>query len=111
MKTLMAARHTAAVAEVSARYQEFMNGRGTIEILFGAAQRLLHAELDLLEPTNQVQAWENHHKLLKEIFQVQDERFKAQRIPIQDVKQAEFYMLDAELHIENLKHHATAPRR
>ncbi len=107
IKGLLEARHAAAAVEANARRLEFVNGRGTLEFLFGAARRLFEAELALCEKgPDRTAARENHIRLLKLIFEVNRERYNAGRIPIQDLKAAEYYLLDAEFALEYSKANA-----
>jgi hypothetical protein len=104
LPALLKARVEAAKTEVWARNQEFLVGRGTLDILVGASRRLLVAEQELgLNRADQIAALEKHFTLMKEVQEINEERFRDGRIPIQDVKEAEYYRLDAEIQLERAK--------
>jgi G:T/U-mismatch repair DNA glycosylase len=104
LKALVRERHQAACSELKARYQEFLNGRGTLDFLIAASQNVLRAELDLsAEKKNQLAVRENHLGLLKQVESTNQERFDAGRIAIQDLNQVKFFRLDAEIELERLK--------
>ncbi|HLJ96096.1 MAG TPA: RNA polymerase sigma factor [Gemmataceae bacterium] len=103
-KELMKNRIDAAKTELKARYREFCAGRGTLDILFGASRRLLEAERDLTpRKADQVAAWETHLQRMQDIYAINLARFEAGRISIQDLAQADFYRLDAEIGLEDAK--------
>jgi hypothetical protein len=46
---------------------------------------------------------EDHVNVTKQIYETNDARFKAARIPIQDLKEAEYYYLEAQIWLERAK--------
>jgi outer membrane protein TolC len=73
---------------------------------------LLEAERALSdERAEQVKAIESHWKRLREIEKVNEERFDAGRIPIQDVLESRFYRLQAEIRLERARSDLTKPDR
>jgi outer membrane protein TolC len=104
LRPLLTARHDAAKEELQARKNEFDAGRGTLDIVFGAARRVLHAERELSDKKeDQVAALQAYLDVMKEIEEINKGRFDAGRIPLQDFKQAEYYRLDAEIMLERAK--------
>jgi len=47
LKSLLKARIDVATTELSARWKEYCNGRGTLDIIIASSRRLLEAETDL----------------------------------------------------------------
>jgi RNA polymerase sigma factor (sigma-70 family) len=104
LPALLKDRVEAAKMEVWGRNQEFLAGRGTLDILIGASRRLLVAEQELsANRAEEIAALERHFKLMKQVQEVNDERFRAGRIPMQDWKESEYYLLDAEIQLERAK--------
>jgi len=107
---LLTRRFEAAKSELEARSQEFLAGRGTLDILIQASLRTLQAELELKrKPAEQVTALEAHRDRMKEIFDVNDTKHKAGRVSIADYKQSEYYHLDAEIKVERAKRKLVPP--
>jgi RNA polymerase sigma factor (sigma-70 family) len=104
MKTTLQARHDAAEIELDGRWKEFFAGRGTLNILFGACERMLHSEADVSQSKEyQIRLLETHVKRLQKILDANKKRFEEGRIPAQDVAQSEFYYQDAKLRLERAK--------
>jgi hypothetical protein len=98
LRELAKGRLDAAREEFEGRFREFLAGRGTQSFLEDSAQHLLQAELELADtPASAVVAHERHWIYTREIEQIDRGRFEAGRIPIQDMAQARYYRLDAEL--------------
>ena len=94
----------AAKRELDARWKEFCAGRGTLDILVGASRRLLEAERDLSsKKDDQVAAWDTHRQRMQDLCDINLARFEAGQIPIQDLAQADYYRLDAEIGLERAK--------
>jgi hypothetical protein len=97
-------RAAAAEAELDARRRQWLAGHGIFEEFYGAAQRSLRAQQELKQDkAAQVAALEAHAKLMKKVYELTQARFDAGRVPIQDLKQAEFYHLEAEIWLERAK--------
>jgi RNA polymerase sigma factor (sigma-70 family) len=104
MKDLLKEQFEAAQLETESRWGEFMAGRGTLDIAMHASQRLLQAELDLSsKKADQLAALEAHLKRMKEIEAVNQARFDAGRIPVQDLAQSRFNRVRAALQLERFK--------
>ena len=81
-----------------------MAGRGTLSFFLSSSERLLEAERALSDKkADQVVAIESHWKRMRQIEKVNEERFDAGRIPIQDVLQSRFYRLQAEIRLERAR--------
>jgi hypothetical protein len=104
LRGLLEARVQAAEQELQARYQEFLAGRGTLDICIGAARRVVEANRDLgLKKEDWIAVLEAHEKMMKAIHGTNDDRFTNGRIPIQDFKESEYYYLEAQIWLERAK--------
>jgi RNA polymerase sigma factor (sigma-70 family) len=104
MKALLKARYAAGAVMLESRWKEFLAGRGTLDILCSATERLLRTEIEICATkADRILAWEAHLRLAQEMHHVNQARWDAFRIPIQDLKQTEFLALDAEIALERLK--------
>jgi hypothetical protein len=104
LRATMQARRDAAEVELEWRWKEFNAGRGTLDILFGASERMLRSESEVdKKRDHQVHALERQLKRMQEILKVNKARFEAGRIPVQDVAQTEFYYQEAKLRLEQAK--------
>jgi RNA polymerase sigma factor (sigma-70 family) len=104
LRALLKEQQAAALDEVRARWEEFIAGRGTLDILFGASQRLLEAERALSDKkADQVPALEAHWRRMKMLEEVNQARFDAGRVPIGDLSQSKFYRIQAEIWLEKAK--------
>jgi RNA polymerase sigma factor (sigma-70 family) len=103
MKSLLKDRVDAAKTEVNARWKDFCAGRGNLDIV-GASRRLLEAERDLSsKKDDQVAAWDTHRQRMQNVYDLNLARFESGRINIQDLAQADYYRLDAEIGLERAK--------
>jgi RNA polymerase sigma factor (sigma-70 family) len=104
MKALFKARFDAANIEVESRWHEYVAGRGTLDILLGSSRRLLEAELALSNnKADHVAAWESHWQRMNQVYLINLGRYNAGRISVQDLKEAEYYRIDAEIGVERAK--------
>jgi RNA polymerase sigma factor (sigma-70 family) len=86
------------------RWEEFLAGRGTLDILLEASHHLLQAELDLASKrSDRLTILEAHWQRLKDIETVNEARFQAGRVPIADFAQTRFNRARAELWLERAK--------
>jgi hypothetical protein len=94
----------AAQTMTKARWEEFLAGRGTLDILLEASHHLLQAELDMAsKQSDRLAILEAHWQLLKDIETVNEAQFRAGRIPIADFAQTRFNRARAELWLERAK--------
>jgi hypothetical protein len=97
-KELAKARLAAAQDCCRARVQEFLAGRGTLDLLLEAQQLLLHAELAVsTSDAQRVAAYERYWEATLTVEMMNKARFEAHRISIQDYAQTRYERLDAEL--------------
>ncbi len=104
VRELEQAKLEAARGEVEARLKEFLAGRGTLDILLGTSQDWLEAQRAVLrEPANQLAALERHWMLAKQIDHVNQVRYLAGRIPIQDYLQSRHDRLEAQIQVTHAR--------
>jgi hypothetical protein len=104
MKSLLWGRVDAAKREVKARYKEYHEGRGQLNVCLDASRRLLEAERDLSSKrTDQVAAWEMHRQRMQDVYAINLARYNAGRLLVQDFLQSDYYRLDAEIGLERAK--------
>ncbi len=80
------------------RMKEFMAGRGTLDFLIGSALRLLDSERALAtSDAEQIAALERHWQRIRLMDRINQYRYEAGRIPIQDYSESRYYRLQAEM--------------
>jgi hypothetical protein len=93
-RELALARLEAARASCEARTQEFLAGRGTLDILFESSMQRLRAELDVApHRADELTALERHWKQSKLIEDVNRGRFEDGKIAIQDYMESVWFRL------------------
>jgi hypothetical protein len=98
LKELSKSRRDAALAEVAARFDEFRAGLGALALLTDAIHRLRDAEVQLSDdPQSQYAACDRAYQLFKIIEAINEARFQAGRIAVQDLAQARYHRLAAEI--------------
>ncbi len=103
LKELMKARLQAAETEADMRMKEFIVGKGTLDILFGASRRLLSAKLDLSDKReDRMAALEAHLQRMKKLEAVNQQRFDDYKVQ-ENPSLVKFYRLDAEIELERAK--------
>jgi hypothetical protein len=91
-------RLQAAREQENARAQEYLAGRGTLDILLQAARQVLEAELALCDrPVDRAAAWERYWTRAKIFELVNEERWKRGRLSLADYMQSRYIRLDAEI--------------
>jgi RNA polymerase sigma factor (sigma-70 family) len=104
LKDLLKARFEAARDESSARSEEFLAGRGTLDSLVGSSLRLLEAERELNPKyEGQLAACEAHARRMKSTHKIMEAKYEAGQVSSADRKQAAYFHLDAELRVERVK--------
>jgi hypothetical protein len=113
IKDLLKSRFEAAKDENEARMKEFLAGRGTLDCLIDSSLRLLTAELEMNQKYEaQLAALESYAKRMKELYEVNEARYKAGQVSVSDFKQSTYFHLDAKLRLERAKSKAvSAPPR
>jgi hypothetical protein len=95
---LLRERKEAAATEYSARANEFLAGRGTLDFLHDSTVRYRDAELAVAKQHAERRAiLERHWARCKTIEAVNKARYDACRIPIQDYRESCWYRVDAEI--------------
>jgi hypothetical protein len=108
LKSLLKDRYEAASEELTARFKEFLIGRGTLDILINSSHRLFEAERELSDKkADQIAAGEKRLRLLQEVEQVNQRRFDDGRIAAQDYAQSKYNRLEAEIWLERAKERPT----
>jgi hypothetical protein len=96
-RELIRARSESARGEWAARRQEFLAGRGTLDIALHASLRRLYADLARSDgPQERVAAFEANWVFMKEAEEVNRSRSDAGRIPTKEYLETRYYRLEAE---------------
>jgi RNA polymerase sigma factor (sigma-70 family) len=104
LKPILSGLFDAANVEAQARWKQYNAGQGTLDIVLGASRRLLEAEQLLnRDKANQLAGLEHHLKRMKEAEAINQDRFNAGRIPVQDLAEARYYRIQAELWLGQAK--------
>jgi hypothetical protein len=104
METLLWDRLEAAKTVVSRRWKELYVGRGTLDIYLNSSRRLLEAELDLSSSkADHVAAWDTHRQRMQAVYEMNQERYNAGRLSLQDLEDSHYYCIDAEIGLERAK--------
>jgi hypothetical protein len=103
LKRLVQERVETAKKEVEARMFQFEAGKGTLDFLIGASKRLLTAETDDKPSVVALAPLQAHFDRMKKIQDINQERFDGGRISIEDLAQAKYYRLEAEIWLERAK--------
>jgi hypothetical protein len=111
LRKLLIARYNTAVAEMAARYTEFLAGRTPMEDFVAVARRLVHSGVELSDkPADQLAFREQFLELAKEVERAQQARHEAGRISVADLESARYLRLDAEVEVLKAKRKATAQK-
>jgi hypothetical protein len=101
LQTLLTERHAAARTWAQTRWQQYLAGRGTLDILIQSSDKLLEAERDLYTSRKeQAEALKRQVQRLQEVEKVVKAQFEAGRASLADYAQAQFYRLNAEIGVE-----------
>ncbi len=104
LKTLLKDRLEAIRTATQARWQDFLAGRGMLELLFRASAQLRDAELEMSpKRADQIAALEAHWKRMKKSEEINKNRFDSGRIPVQEYEHSRYHRLDAEIQLERAK--------
>jgi hypothetical protein len=103
LKRLVQERIETAKKEFEARMKQFEAGKGTLDFLIAASKRWLNAETHAI-PSGVSEAYlQAHFDRMKKIQDINQERFDQGRISIEDLAQAKYYRLEAEIWLERMK--------
>jgi hypothetical protein len=92
-------RLAAARGAYQPRWEEFLAGRGTLDILLRDSERWLASELALSpNPSQRAAAWERQWTRLRLVEAINEGRYQKGRLPIADRMKSRCLRLDAEIH-------------
>ncbi len=98
VRELRRAKLDAARTAYDNRYKEFLAGRGTLDFLIESDGRLLEAEREnARDATEHLAALEKYWLHMKVIEEINQARYDAGRVAIQDLAQSQDYRLEAEI--------------
>jgi RNA polymerase sigma factor (sigma-70 family) len=104
LKRLVQERVEVAKKELEARMFQFEAGKGTLDFLIGASKRLVMAELDATDKRpEQISALKAHLERMKKVQDIDQGRYDAGRISIEDLSQSKYYRLESEIWLERAK--------
>jgi RNA polymerase sigma factor (sigma-70 family) len=104
MIRLMKDRVEAAKVEVDIRTQQYKQGRGTLDFLFGASKRLLKKKWEEKDKNaDQLAALQAHLDRMKKILDINQQRFEDGKESMENVVEAKYYRLEAEIWLERAK--------
>lgn len=97
-RQLQKAKVNTARFALESRYKEFAAGRGTLDFLIRIALLLLESELAVCDnETDRIVALERHWTMMHQIEIINQARFEAGRIPVQDFAETKYFRLEAEI--------------
>ncbi len=101
MKALLRDRFAAARAASEQRYQQYLAGRGTLDMLLKSFEWLFEAERDLSDrKADHVVALKNYLQNLKLAEEIVTAQYRAGRASLADYEQARYLRLRAEIWLE-----------
>jgi hypothetical protein len=108
IKDLLTKRQKAATERYAAQFEQFVlgrdYGRGSMEIVLDSCACLLKSDLELARSKQErVAGRQEHLKRVKSILDITTARHNAGRVPLWDLKNAEYAALDAEVELEREK--------
>jgi RNA polymerase sigma factor (sigma-70 family) len=90
--------------EWDSRWKEYSAGRGTLDFLLDSSRRFLAAELKCAKKsTDQVKAFQANIDRLASVEAINLRRFNAGKVALQDLLQARYARIEAELELAQLK--------
>jgi hypothetical protein len=97
-------QYKAAREEADHRWGNLVAGRGSLDLTLGSFRRMLKVELDLCaKKVDVVAVLEAQLQRTRDVETVNQSRFDAGRISIQDLEQSRFYRIRAEIRLERAK--------
>jgi hypothetical protein len=89
-----------ARTELASRYGEYVSGRGTLEVMYDSAGRLLKSRLELCEDSaRRVATYEQYIEWCKAVESIQQERLMQGRIANKDYELSRYMRMDAEIRL------------
>jgi hypothetical protein len=103
LQQLLQKRHNAAVVELEGWYSEFMEGRGTIEFLYDAADHVRKSRLELARDNpERVVIMQDHIKLTKELEEFMKASNEQGKVPTKMYREASYRRMQAEIDLLRL---------
>ena len=103
LNQLLQKRHNAAVVELEGCYSEYMEGRGTLEFLYDAADHVRKSRLELARAKpERVVIMQDHIKLTKELEKLMKDRNELGRVPTKMYREATYRRIQAEIDLLRL---------
>ena len=107
LRKLLKARHNEAVAEMKARYQEFLAGRATFDVVAEVAQRLVQSGLEVSDqPAERVALLTQYLEVTTEVEKIAQLRVGAATVSVTELHKARYHRLDAEIRLHRAKREA-----
>ena len=104
VKELQKEKLQAAKEEVETRRNQLEAGKGTLDFALGASCRLAIAQLKASDrPEDQMRALQTHFDETKQVEEINQARFEAGRIPIEDLLLTRYYRGEAEIWLDKVK--------
>jgi RNA polymerase sigma factor (sigma-70 family) len=104
MKALLTEKYEAAEIETTERWKRLIGGHETLDIMLSAAHRLLEAERELSgKKADQLVSLENHLRRMQVLEKIFRLRFDGGSAALQDLSQARFCRVQAEILLERAK--------
>jgi hypothetical protein len=101
MKVLLHDQLSAAVTEARVRWEQWLAGRGELDLVHRSMLRLLEAERELNDRNaDQVVALRNHFQNLRVLEQLVQGRYEAGKASLADMAEARYYRIQAEIWLE-----------
>jgi hypothetical protein len=100
LQKLLIDRYNAAISELEDRYNEFLAGHATLDLMEGVVRRVASSGVELKKkPEDRIALREQLLDFMKRMEEIQKARFDAARIPQADVQRARYFRLDAEIQL------------
>jgi RNA polymerase sigma factor (sigma-70 family) len=98
---LLTERLRSAKLELTEREDQFIAGRGVLDLVLGASGRVLRSDLELAtSKERRLAAHEAHIERLKKYLDINQARFNAGRASVGDLEMTRYFYLDARIELE-----------
>jgi len=111
LQKLLKERFNSALTGAQARYQEYLAGRGTIDVLSDSLKTMLNAQLELTEGKEQLKVREAFAEAAEDIEKITKARRDAGRVTLADYEQTRVFMLDAKIALVKARRKAEAAKK
>jgi hypothetical protein len=104
IKDLLIQRRQAALTQLKSQEEQFIAGRGSLDALLSATERLVRSELEAAKTKAQrITSREDQVGRTKRFLEVTQARYNAGRASIADLEQSRYFYLDALIELEREK--------